>query len=244
MGKLRNHFVAYLEVKLPILKNDMLKKHTDANKKEQDRLEREMKNQEKFDTLMQDFPKVAQAVFYRELQDRLLAVIYAEKDKAEQEFKRVSRGQQLTRLENQVYAMKSELLQRELPHLESRQTGFWVARKRRTRDKSDKKNTADQSRGRKRSNSKKRQDASSKTNAARSSSGSKTAPQNTPRRGRSGSQKGSSRKPSRSASRHSSVRSASRTTSRSISRSSEGLKGSAASRISKGSRASRHSSRR
>ena len=70
------------------------------------------------------FPVVAQAAFYCELEDRLIAVVMAKQEKVIEEYRHVRRGQQLSKLEARVYEMNEKLVEQNLPHLTAREHPF------------------------------------------------------------------------------------------------------------------------
>ena len=122
MQKMRAHVVCILFASLPEYMHKAAKKYTDRSKNKEDSDKKRADREQKFDELIQAYPKVALAVFFREMEERLISVCLATKEQMEQEYRRVRRGQQLTMLEDQVYNMKSDLQKNGLAHLDSRMT--------------------------------------------------------------------------------------------------------------------------
>ena len=122
MQKMRAHVVCILFASLPEYMHKAAKKYTDRSKNKEDSNKKRADREQKFDELIQAYPKVALAVFFREMEERLISVCLATKEQMEQEYRRVRRGQQLTMLEDQVYNMKSDLQKNGLAHLDSRMT--------------------------------------------------------------------------------------------------------------------------
>ena len=122
MQKMRAHVVCILFASLPEYMHKAAKKYTDRSKNKEDSDKKRADREQKFDELIQAYPKVTLAVFFREMEERLISVCLATKEQMEQEYRRVRRGQQLTMLEDQVYNMKSDLQKNGLAHLDSRMT--------------------------------------------------------------------------------------------------------------------------
>ena len=122
MLKMRAHVVCVLHAHLPEYMHKAAKKYADQSKNKEDADKKRLDREQKFDELIQMHPKVALAVFFREMEERLISVCLARKDQMEQEYRRVRRGQQLTTLEDQVYNMKPDLQKNGLAYLDSRMT--------------------------------------------------------------------------------------------------------------------------
>ena len=122
MYKVRAHVVSILYAQMPEYMHKAAKKYADKTKNKEDSDKKKLDREQKFDELIQMYPKVALAVFFREMEERLITVCLARKEQVEQEYRRARRGQQLTNLEDQVYNMKAELQKNGLAHLDSRMT--------------------------------------------------------------------------------------------------------------------------
>eukprot|EP00929_Paragymnodinium_shiwhaense_P108633 TRINITY_DN74952_c0_g1_i1.p3 TRINITY_DN74952_c0_g1~~TRINITY_DN74952_c0_g1_i1.p3 ORF type:complete len:574 (-),score=74.00 TRINITY_DN74952_c0_g1_i1:1249-2970(-) len=139
-SKIKAHVLHVVSLELPRLRNLATEKFQDAQKLKSNKDEDMRIKQERFDELVANHGMIAHAIFMRELEERLLAVIFAEKGKEEEAHKRARRGQELTRLERSVYKMADQLKENKLPHLPSQSTLFWVSRGRsRKRSTSQKK---------------------------------------------------------------------------------------------------------
>ncbi|CAE7558571.1 unnamed protein product [Symbiodinium natans] len=122
MQKMRAHVVCVLHAQLPEHMHKAAKKYADRSKDKADSDKKRLDREQKFDELLQMYPKVALAVFFREMEERLISVCLARKEQMEQEYRRVRRGQQLTTLEDHVYNMKADLQKNGFAHLDSRMT--------------------------------------------------------------------------------------------------------------------------
>ena len=57
------------------------------------------------------------AVFFREVESRLMAVMLAERDDMVSSYKKTRSGQRLTKLEEKAYELKEELEEKKMPRL-------------------------------------------------------------------------------------------------------------------------------
>eukprot|EP00929_Paragymnodinium_shiwhaense_P034802 TRINITY_DN18897_c0_g2_i1.p2 TRINITY_DN18897_c0_g2~~TRINITY_DN18897_c0_g2_i1.p2 ORF type:complete len:604 (+),score=129.81 TRINITY_DN18897_c0_g2_i1:97-1812(+) len=171
MQEIKAHIVYICSHQLSTARNRASKKFEDKAKELDDKEKEQKKKEEKSETLVKDYPLVAQALYFRELEDRLLAVIYAEKNKAEEAYMRARRGQELSRLERLAWQQREELAKKELPHLKHQASVFWKASKK-GRQRSRTQSTSSKNKaGRGRSNSAK-SNASARSNRSARSNGS------------------------------------------------------------------------
>lgn len=168
LDSLRRHVVYSLLAKLPALKSKAQKKYEGFEKNKNDEDAKQKENEEKFDQLLMQYPKVSLAVMFRELEDRLLAAVCAKRNQMEEEYRRARRGQQLSILEAQVYALKDELSKNGMPHLESRMTSFFSRHKSRSKTSGAERARSGGGNGKRKSHSRSKTDRNNSRDASQS----------------------------------------------------------------------------
>lgn len=139
MIEVKQHFIFSIKVAMEEAKSTAKKSFADAQKSLSEKALKLKQREEKFDTFIAQEPKVVFGVFFRELEQRLLTVVLASKDKAQQEYMQVRKGQQLTVLEESVYKLKDQLSKNEFPCVESKSLEH-MFKKRKEKDKDKEKN--------------------------------------------------------------------------------------------------------
>ena len=156
------------------------KKFTQENQDKIDKLKKEAETTENYCKFVSEYPTVALACYYRDLEDRLLSVICASADKREAEYLKARKGHALSRLESEAYKYKEELQSKKLPFLDSKSSGFWKARKAKNKEKGKTENKerkekkdkgGSQGKGRGRSTTRKNNQPSSRQGSQASSKG-------------------------------------------------------------------------
>ena len=129
---------AYMANVINITEERTKKAYLDDAKAEADKSEKQQHEKQVFQKFLADYPQAAMAVFFREVESRLLAVMLAKREDMVTSYKKSRSGQNLTKLEEQVYELKEELEQKEMPSLKQKVSPFLDdALKRRARKKSE-----------------------------------------------------------------------------------------------------------